>query len=118
MHLNLTHKIEVAFPKLTTKRIEELRSLYALKNRDFIYSQVSAIKQLQKKTIPEPKVSFKFIPPKLFKSKVFVPLTADELISKIQQKVLIEPLGKIECQKNEIQDLRQVNLNTKLTFCP
>ena len=118
VQLNLTHKIEVAFPKLTTERLAELRSLYSLKNRDFISSQVSAKKQLQKKTIPAPNVSFKFIPPKLFKSKVFVPLTADELISKSQQKVLIEPLGKIECEENEIQDLRQVKLNTKLTLCP
>ena len=42
--LNLTHKIKVTFPKLTTQRLAELRSIYSLKDSDFIHNQVSAKK--------------------------------------------------------------------------
>ena len=73
--LNLKHHLKVAFPKLDADR---LKKLIGYKGKTMIEKQILAKKQLSKKRVPKPEVSFKFRPPKLIdipKDKIFETVT-------------------------------------------
>ena len=64
--LNLKHRIEVVFPKLTSERLEELKQIHASKGEHFITKPLLAKKQREKEKVPAPDETCILSPPVLF----------------------------------------------------
>ena len=118
---DLKHYIKITFPKLNAVRLEEIKKIHNSKGNNEVEKQILAKKQLEKKRVPKPNMTFKFRPRHFLEfpeNKVFESFTVKESRLQIQQNTIIEPLGSVEVFENETQNLANLNPMKKVTPCP